>query len=261
MKHFILFISLCALVIACDSEEKNSGIEKKPVKVVLKKKKPKAAPIKKKPNLITDENVVERLTTYGKKNPETVVDLYTTKGKIRIQLYEDTPLHRANFILLVKSGYLDGCLFSRVVKDFMAQCGGSYDEPQKRIQDTIGSYTIPAEISKYRFHKKGTLGSARDYNNNPKKRSRCDEFYLVEGTRYSDITLDHYAELNGYTYSGAQRSYYKKNRGAAHIDGQHTIFGVIIQGYNVVSKLTHVETDSRDWPNIDMYIDSAKIVR
>ena len=76
-----------------------------------------------------------------------------------IQLYEDTPLHRANFILLVKSGYLNGCLFSRVVENFMAQCGGSYDERQKQIQDTLGVYTIPAEISRKNFHKKGTVGA------------------------------------------------------------------------------------------------------
>ena len=210
---------------------------------------------------ITDDNVVERLTNYGENNPETEVDIYTTKGKIRIRLFKETPLHRANFILLVKSGYLKGCLFSRVVKNFMAQCGGSYDERQKEIQDTLGVYTIPSEMSHSIFHKKGAIGAARSYTNNPDKRSECDEFYFVEGAVYNDLSLDHYEELNHYKYSSTQRNYYKHNKGAAHIDGEHTVFGEIISGYEIVPKLTHVITDSQDWPNVDMYIDSVKIIK
>ena len=131
-----------------------SCVEEKPKPVVHKtvKKTEKIEPPKKVYDLITNENVVERLTAYGKANPETVVDVYTDKGKIRIKLFEDTPLHRANFILYAKSGYFEHCLFSRVAKKFMAQCGGSYDERQKKIQDTIGVYTIPAEMSHHHYH-------------------------------------------------------------------------------------------------------------
>ena len=142
----------------------------------------------------------------------------------------------------------------------MAQCGGSYDEPQRKIQDSIGSYSIPNEISRKNFHKKGTIGMARSYTNNPDKNSECDEFYFVEGTKYSGITLDHYEEINKYKFNAEQRNYYKRNPGAAHIDGEHTVFGIIIQGYDVVKKLTHVDTDTQDWPVVDMYIDSAVIV-
>jgi peptidyl-prolyl cis-trans isomerase A (cyclophilin A) len=212
-------------------------------------------------DLITDENVVEKLTAYGNNNPETVVDIYTSKGRVRIKLYKDTPLHRANFILLTKSGYLNGCLFSRVVKKFMAQCGGSYDEKQRAIQDTIGKYTIPAEMSHHHFHKKGAVGSARNYTDNPEKRSECDEFYFVEGTQFNHIALDGYEEEHHYKYTTEQRNYYTKIPGAAHIDGEHTVFGEIIQGFNVIPKLTAVQTDSRDWPNVDLYIDSAVIVK
>ena len=246
-------------LLACSDEPK---IDKQQAPIEIKKVV-KKAPIKIEPQFqeITTENVVERLSEYGKKNPESVVDIYTTKGKIRIQLFEDTPLHRANFILLVKSGYLKGCLFSRVVKNFMAQCGGSYDERQKKIQDTLGVYTIPNEISRNHFHKKGAIGAARSYTDNPNKRSECDEFYFVEGTKYNDLSLDHYEDLNNYKFNATQRNYYKKNRGAAHIDGEHTVFGEIISGYPIVSKLTHVVTDSQDWPNVDMYIDSAIIIK
>lgn len=218
-----------------------------------KKQKPSFTPI-------TNETVLEQLTNYGELNPETIVDIYTTKGKIRIKLYKDTPLHRSNFILLVKSGYLNGCLFSRVVPNFMAQCGGSYDEAQKIIQDTLGSYTIPNEISRHHFHKKGTIGAARSYTDNPDKRSECDEFYFVEGTKYGDLSLDHYEDLNSYKFNKTQRNYYKNNKGAAHIDGEHTVFGEIISGYSVVPKLTSVVRDSQDWPNVDLYLDSAVVV-
>lgn len=237
-------------------------------KIVTDVKKVSATPASKQkkvkhrqPVPITTETVVERLTAYGTVNPETIVDIYTTKGKIKVKLYEDTPLHRANFILLAKSGYLNGCLFSRVVKDFMAQCGGSYDEAQKEIQDTLGAYTIPAEMNTGHFHKKGAIGAARSYTNNPNKRSECDEFYFVEGAIYTDLTLDHYEYENNYKFSSVQRNYYKKNKGAAHIDGEHTVFGEIISGYEVVSKLTHVDTDTQDWPVVDLYIDSAVVVK
>lgn len=261
MEKYLLTILLFLIaLVSCESQQdKKSTPQKKITAKLIKKEQPKVY----KPQFkkITSENVVERLTEYGEENPENEVDIYTTKGKIRIRLFEDTPLHRANFILLVKSGYLNGCLFSRVVKGFMAQGGGSYDEKQKNIQDTLGVYTIPNEMSRKHFHKKGAVGAARSYTDNPDKRSECDEFYFVEGTKYNDLSLDHYADLNNYNYSSTQRNYYKNNPGAAHIDGEHTVFGEIIHGYSVVAKLTHVQTDSQDWPNVDMYIDSAVIVK
>ena len=212
-------------------------------------------------NLISDNNVIERLTDFGNKNLETIVDIYTSKGKIRVKLFKDTPLHRANFLLLVKSGYFNRALFSRVSKKFMAQFGGSYDDLQRDIQDTIGTFTIPSEISPHHFHKKGALAAARSYNNNPEKKSASDEFYFIEGQNFSDLTLDHYAHENNYEFTAAQRKYYKKNVGAAHIDGEHTVFGQIIEGYNIVAKLTHVPTDSQEWPTSDIYVDSAIVIK
>jgi peptidyl-prolyl cis-trans isomerase B (cyclophilin B) len=210
---------------------------------------------------ITNENVTERLTAYGIENPETVLDVYTTKGKMRIKLFEDTPLHRANFILLTKAGYFNRALFSRVAKKFMAQCGGSYDELQRNIQDTIGVYTVPSEMSHHHFHKKGAVAAARDYKKNPNKRSASDEFYFVEGQKFSDLSLDHYEDQNNYKFTTKQRNYYKNNPGAAHIDGEHTVFGHIIKGFNVVPKLTNVDTDSQDWPVTDIFVDSVIIVK
>lgn len=210
---------------------------------------------------INNKNVVERLTAFGKENPETVLAIFTTKGEIRIELFKDTPLHRANFILLAKAGYLKHALFSRVVKKFMAQCGGSYDDLQRSIQDTLGTYTIPSEMSHHHFHKKGAVAAARNYKKNPTKRSACDELYFVEGIKFSDLSLDHYEHENKYKYSSKQRKYYMKNPGAAHLDGEHTVFGQITKGNHIVSKLTHVDTDAQDWPVTDIFVDSVRIIK
>ncbi len=252
----LLLFTILILLFSC-GEEKTPTIEKKQI---VKKEK-KITPKKPVYNLINDKNVVERLSEYGKNNPETIVDIYTSKGKIRVKLFKDTPLHRANFILLVKSGFLTNAYFSRVSKKFMAQFGGSYDDIQREVRDTIGSYTIPSEMSHHHFHKKGALAAARSYNNNPKKRSSYDEFYFVEGQRFSDLTLDHYEYENKYKFTPAQRKYYNNNVGAAHIDGEHTVFGQIIKGYNVVKELTAVPTDSQEWPNTDIFVDSAIVIK
>ncbi len=217
--------------------------------------------IKVEPELITNENVTEKLLKYGKENPETVLEIYTTKGKIKVRLFEDTPLHRANFVMMAKKGFFEGSVFTRVVKDFMAQGGGTYNDEQVAVKKQIGHYTIPNEISKNRFHKKGALGAARSYLSNPDKRSDPYAFYLVEGTTYTEAALDHYEYENKYIFSKAQRDYYKTNIGAAHIDGEHTVFGEIIEGFNVVPKLTHVRTDSRDWPHDDILIEKVVVIK
>lgn len=217
--------------------------------------------IKEEAELINDENVTKKLLEYSKENPETILEIYTTKGKITVKLFEDTPLHRANFVMMAKKGFFEGSVFTRVVKDFMAQGGGTYNEEQVSVKKQIGHYTIPNEITKTHFHKKGALGAARSYLSNPDKRSDPYAFYLVEGTTYSEAALDHYEYEKKYKFSSAQRGYYKSNKGAAHIDSEHTVFGEIIEGYNVVSKLTHVRTDSRDWPHDDILIEKVVVIK
>ncbi len=249
----LIFLFICCF--SCQEEKSKPKVEKRILKTKVVEQ-PKIHFEK-----INNDNVVERLTAYGKENPETVVDVFTSKGKIRIQLFKDTPLHRANFILLAKAGYFKQALFSRVAKKFMAQCGGSYDDLQRSIQDTLGSYTIPSEMSHHHYHQKGAVASARDYKKNPNKRSACDEFYFVEGLKFSELSLDHYEQENHYKYTKQQRAYYRKNPGAAHIDGEHTVFGKIIKGNNVVSKITHVATDSQDWPVTDIFVDSVNIIK
>jgi len=125
-------------------------------------------------------------------NENTIISMKTTLGEIKIILYDSTPLHRDNFINLVNSGFYEGVLFHRVIKDFMIQAG----EPATRTgltkgqMDTLPSFTIPAELSKEYFHKKGALAAAREGNNvNPEMRSSGTQFYIVQGVKYSTDEL------------------------------------------------------------------------
>jgi peptidylprolyl isomerase len=125
-------------------------------------------------------------------NENTTVSMKTALGTIEIQLYDDTPLHRDNFIKLVKSDFYDGISFHRVIKDFMIQAGDPLTRsvPFPDVNDTINSYTIPAEIRPHYFHRKGALAAAREGNAvNPEMRSSGTQFYIVQGIKYDDSAL------------------------------------------------------------------------
>ncbi len=252
----LLHISISILLLACSEpmkENEESPVKKEVAPVIEKKEVVKAAE-EKKVEPIRNKDVVERLTQYGKENPETICLIKTDFGDIKVRLFKDTPLHRASFIMLAKTGCFNNIVFTRVSPQFMAQAGGTYDENTVAKRKEIARYSIPAEILSHHYHKQGALGAARSYNNNPKKRSDAFNFYFVEGSIYNDMTLDKYEEENKYKYPAAHREYYKQNAGAAHIDGQHTVFGEIIEGYSVVPKLTSVKRSSSDWPVTDIYI-------
>lgn len=125
---------------------------------------------------------------------ETVVKIETTMGDIKVKLYNETPLHRDNFIKLVKAGTYEGTLFHRVIKDFMIQAGDP-DSRNAAKGRMLGSgdvgYTIPAEfVYPEYFHKKGVLSAARQGDQvNPQKESSGCQFYIVTGRVYNDSTL------------------------------------------------------------------------
>jgi peptidylprolyl isomerase len=129
-------------------------------------------------------------TTPGKK--DSYVEFKTTLGTITLRLYNETPFHRDNFIRLVNSHVFDDVTFHRVIKDFMIQSGDpetktGYVKPDN---DTLTTYTIPAEFNPSLFHKRGALAAAREGNDiNPEMRSSGTQFYIVQGIKYSDETL------------------------------------------------------------------------
>ncbi len=121
-----------------------------------------------------------------------VVHIKTTLGDIKIQLYDQTPIHRDNFIKLVNSGFYEGVCFHRVIKDFMIQTGDPSTRTglTKEQLDTLQSYRLPSEFHPDLFHKKGAVAAAREGNNvNPSMRSSGTQFYIVQGTVLSDQEL------------------------------------------------------------------------
>ena len=124
-----------------------------------------------------------------------VVDISTTLGDIRVRLFDDTPVHRDNFLKHVREGYYDGVLFHRVIKDFMVQTG----DPESRNADStkmLGAgdpgYTLEAEIVYPRhYHKYGALAAARTGDQvNPERRSSGSQFYIVTGNKFSEAQLE-----------------------------------------------------------------------
>ena len=115
----------------------------------------------------------------------------TSLGDIKIRLYDETPVHRDNFIKLVNSKAYEGVLFHRVIKDFMIQTGDVTTRLEKPLSDTLENYTIPAEFRPELFHKKGAVAAARMGNEvNPEMRSSGMQFYIVQGVQITDDELN-----------------------------------------------------------------------
>lgn len=198
--------------------------------------------------------------------------LETSMGNIRLVLYNETPLHRDNFLRLVKDGYYDGNLFHRVISNFMIQSGDStsrHAKPGSSVGEYSPDYTIPAEIvyPKY-FHKRGALAAAREGDDeNPQRASSSSQFYIVYGTNHSDADLDRFQELLDEATQGKTkmtkeiRTHYRKYGGTPHLDGQYTVFGEVIEGMDVVKKINRVFTDDYDRPVDDVRIVKATVVR
>lgn len=126
-------------------------------------------------------------------NNNTIISLKTSQGDIRIKLYDSTPIHRDNFIRMIRSGYYNGISFHRVIKNFMIQAGdpSTKSGSSKNLPDSLKTYTIPAEFNSNYFHKKGALAAARQGNDvNPEMRSSGTQFYLVQGVKLSDEELN-----------------------------------------------------------------------
>ena len=120
--------------------------------------------------------------------------IHTEFGDIKIVLYDEAPKHRDNFLKLVKNGTLDSTLFHRVIKSFMIQ-GGDPDSKKAKPGVMLGNggvgYTLPAEIHPNLFHKRGALAAARQGDDvNPNKESSGSQFYIVEGSVYTDSSLN-----------------------------------------------------------------------
>ncbi|MCX6332888.1 MAG: peptidylprolyl isomerase [Bacteroidia bacterium] len=126
-------------------------------------------------------------------NENTVILMKTSLGDIKLKLYDETPIHRDNFIKLVNSGFYEGISFHRVINSFMIQAGDPLTRtiPIAKSADSLNTYTIPSEFNKDLFHKKGALAAAREGNDvNPEMRSSGTHFYIVQGVKLTDDDLN-----------------------------------------------------------------------
>lgn len=120
--------------------------------------------------------------------------IVTDFGTIKLKLYNETPVHRDNFVKLIKAHYFDSLMFHRVIQNFMIQ-GGDPDSKNAPPLIELGNggpgYNLPAEFNPRLFHKKGVLAAARDGDlENPSQASSASQFYIVQGKVYNDSLLN-----------------------------------------------------------------------
>jgi len=188
----------------------------------------------------------------------------TSMGDMKLKLYNDTPLHRDNFVKLVKEGYYDGTLFHRVINDFMIQ-GGDPDSKGAAPGQNLGQggpgYTVPAEIMHNRIHKKGALCAARKGDRvNPEFASSGSQFYIVKG-RVMDantvVSLEQrrnggLPEDQHWSYTDEQIHTYSTIGGTPHLDGTYTVFGELVEGFEVLDAIASTTANKMSRPTTDI---------
>ena len=206
----------------------------------------KKAPTKAKPGTV-NRTAAKRSTA---KDKSIRVKISTDSGIIIVKLYDSTPLHRDNFVKLVKEGFYDSLMFHRVIPDFMIQ-GGDPMSKNASAGSMLGMgggdmARIPAEFKPFLFHKKGALAAARD--GNPEKASSACQFYLVEGKKWTNMELDNIQMQKGIRYTSEQRLAYETIGGTPFLDQDYTVFGEVVSGLEVISKIVNVKKDANNRP-------------
>lgn len=175
----------------------------------------------------------------------------TDYGDMKVMLYNTTPQHRDNFIKLAEEGFYDDLLFHRVIEGFMIQ-GGDPDSRGAQAGQPLGmggpGYQIDPEIGAP--HIRGALAAARD--GNPQKRSSGSQFYLVQGQAVSEDLLNQIEQQKGITYNEAQRELYLSEGGAPFLDNDYTVFGEIVEGFEVLDEIAAVSTNPANRPLEDV---------
>ena len=186
----------------------------------------------------------------------TTVLISTSFGDMMVELYNETPQHRDNFIKLVEERFYDRTLFHRVIPNFMIQ-GGDPDSkgaaPNVQLGNGGPGYTIPAEFVDGLFHKKGVLAAARLGDAvNPKKESSGSQFYIVQGQVFTEEKLRSFGLRSGKKYTEEQTKTYKTIGGTPHLDGAYTVFGEVVKGLDVIELIANQKRDKNNRPIKDV---------
>lgn len=180
---------------------------------------------------LDEENSIPFFFEYQKEHAEQLVKITTNFGSFTIDLFKETPYHRANFIYLTKKKYFIDTYFHRVVKNFIIQ-GGNSDNPKiGKKRGEIGSYLLPPDTKKGFKHHRGIVSMPSSEIDNPHKLASPYEFFIVV-----------------------------QKPGAYHLDGKYTAFGKVIEGMDVVDKISELETDNREWPLANAVILDIEII-
>lgn len=195
---------------------------------------------------------------------KSLVEIETPYGNMIIELYDDTPQHKQNFIELVRKGYFNDLLFHRVIDGFMIQGGDPQSKnapPEARLGSGGPGYQIPAEMDAGHKHIKGALAAARQGDAvNPERKSSGSQFYIVQGGDVKENDLKMFSNRNNLSYNEEEIKEYLEKGGTPFLDGQYTVFGKVIKGLNVIDKIAGVKTGQGDRPleNVTMTVTEIK---
>ena len=220
-------------------------------------------------SFFVNESTAQPETKLRKKDRNRDIEMSTTEGVITLRLEDETPLHRDNFLKLVKVGFYEGILFHRIIRGFMIQAGDPKTRwlSKKTNQQNDSLYTIPAEFNPSLFHKRGALAAARMGDDvNPQKASSGTQFYIVQGRTFTNASLDSVEthRLKGRKVPLYQRDAYTSAGGAPHLDQNYTVFGWVTAGMEVVDRIAATSTATgpgANKPLTDIRILDAKLVK
>ena len=231
----------------------NNAFAKKKCKKSKKKTEQQAAEQVVKDAAKAIAEAVEKEKNKQPMDTTTYVVITTKFGDIKLKLYDETPLHKANFIKIIKDGVLDGTLFHRIIPEFMIQ-GGDPDSKTAQPGQHLGMgglpYKVPAELTKNLIHKKGALAAARD--GNPQKASSSTQFYIVAGKKYTEAEIQMLASRTGNSYTDEQKKIYMEQGGTPMLDMNYTVFGEVVEGLDIIDKIVSQPRDGSDRPNEDV---------
>ena len=192
-----------------------------------------------------------------------LVELETQFGTMIIELSNDTPEHRDNFIKLVDAGFYNDLLFHRVINGFMIQGGDPNSKNAKPgIQLGTGGpgYQVPAEFRQDLAHVKGALAAARKGDAvNPTKASSGSQFYIVHGREITERDLEQNEYRLGYSYSEELKKLYLESGGTPFLDGEYTVFGRVVEGLEIIDSVANVQTLRGDRPVEDVKMKMTSI--
>ncbi|HDZ03586.1 hypothetical protein LCGC14_0127680 [marine sediment metagenome] len=181
---------------------------------------------------LDEDNAIDFFFNYEKTLTSNKVKITTNLGSFTVELYDNVPYHRANFIYLTEKGYFDYTQFHRVVKNFIIQGGNSDDQRTGKKRTDIGRYLLPPDTKKGHKHHRGTISMPSSEMDNPHMLASPFEFFIV-------VT----------------------DPGSYHLDGDYTPFGRVIEGMDVVDKINNQPVEKGDWPLQNIYIEKAEVLK